>query len=181
MVLPIHLHSPAERRRFHRETEVIARLDHPHILPIYEVGEHHGQPFFTMKLCTRSLAEELRDAEHGTRDTEEAARLVGELARAVQHAHERGIQHRDLKPSNVLLNAKGDVFVSDFGLAKFGDANAQITMSGSVLGSPAYMAPEVAQGRTRDVTNAADIYSLGAILYELLAGGPPFERKVRSK
>ena len=85
---------------------MIARLDHPHILPIYEVGEHHGQPFFTMKLCTRSLAEESRDAEHGARDTKEAARLVGELARAVHHAHERGIQHRDLKPSNVLLDAK---------------------------------------------------------------------------
>ncbi len=172
MALPAQIVSPAERERFHREAEAIASLEHPHILPIYEVGEHRGQPFFTMKLCVRSLAEEWRSGGPG-RTPEEAARLAMGLALAVHYAHERGIQHRDLKPSNILLDANGCAFVSDFGLARFRDRDSTLTHSAAVLGSPAYMAPEVAQGR-RDLTNAADIYSLGAILYELLTGHPPF-------
>lgn len=168
MALPAQIVSSAERQRFHREAEAIASLDHPHILPIYEVGEHRGQPFFTMKLCTRSLAQEGPE-----RTPEDAAGLAMELAHAVHYAHERGIQHRDLKPSNVLLDADGCAFVGDFGLARFRDRDSTLTHSAAVLGSPAYMAPEVAQGR-RDLTNAADIYSLGAILYELLTGQPPF-------
>ena len=175
MVLPTHLHSVVERTRFQRETETIASLDHPHILPIYEVGEHSGQPFFTMKLCARSLAEELRIADCGLRIAQTAAQLVADLARAVHYAHERGIQHRDLKPSNVLLDGDGRALVSDFGLARFCDRDSTLTLSATVLGSPAYMAPEVARGETRDVTNAADIYSLGAILYELLTARPPFQ------
>ncbi len=174
MVLPTHLHAAADRTRFQRETEAISSLDHPHILPIYEVGEHGGQPFFTMKLCARNLAEGLRIPDSKLQIPGAAARLVADLARAVHYAHERGIQHRDLKPGNVLLDADGLALVSDFGLAKFRDRDSTLTLSATVLGSPAYMAPEVARGEARDVTNAADIYSLGAILYELLAGRPPF-------
>ncbi|MEO8351067.1 MAG: protein kinase [Chthoniobacteraceae bacterium] len=174
MVLPTHLHSETERARFHRESEAIASLDHPNILPIYEVGEHRGQPFFTMKLCVGNLAEAMRNSAAKYRIPEVAARLISDLARAVHHAHERGIQHRDLKPSNVLLDGDGRVQVSDFGLARFCDRESTLTQPAAVLGTPAYLAPETAGGQTRDVTNAADLYSLGAILYELLAARPLF-------
>jgi WD40 repeat protein/serine/threonine protein kinase len=181
-----------ERRRFHNEVQAAAHLDHPNILPIYEVGEEAGQPYFTMKLIERgSLTTEVRAGRWRACDREcqrRAARIVARAARAVHHAHQRGILHRDLKPSNILIDGDDQPFVSDFGLAKrmptAGSHNEEIelTWSGAFVGTPGYMAPEQASPNgSRDpdrkagaVTTATDVYGLGAVLYNLLTGRAPF-------
>jgi serine/threonine-protein kinase len=159
--------------RFRREAEAIARLQHPNIVQVYEVGEHNGLPFFSLEFAeSGSLAAKL----NGTPlPPLEAARLVETLAGAVQAAHQRGVIHRDLKPANVLLTAEGTPKITDFGLAKKLDEAAGQTQSGAILGTPSYMAPEQAGGRTKDLGPATDVYALGAILYELLTGRPPFK------
>jgi tetratricopeptide (TPR) repeat protein len=164
-------HADAEDiERFRREAEAAAQLTHPGIVQIYEVGEHEGVPYFSMELIEgASLADRLAEAPLVAR---EAARLVEHLALAVQSAHERGIIHRDLKPANVLL-AEGQPKVTDFGLARKLDAPG-LTQSGMIMGTPSYLAPEQARGRPREVGPAADVYGLGAILYECLTGRPPF-------
>jgi serine/threonine protein kinase len=154
--------------RFQNEMQAIADLDHPSIVPIYDVGPD----FFTMKLISGgSLAESLSRYMRSPRET---ARLVVKLARAVQHAHERGILHRDLKPSNVLLDETGEPYVSDFGLAKRLGFNLELTQSGEILGTFNYMAPEQATGHAKDVTTRTDIWGLGTVLYAMLTGRPPF-------
>jgi tetratricopeptide (TPR) repeat protein len=165
--------SLADLQRFRSESETVAALDHPHIVPIYEVGLHDGQPFFSMKLIEGgSLAQHL---PRFTADPSAAAPPLVELAaRAVHHAHQRGILHRDLKPSNILLDAAGEPHITDFGLAKRVSADTSITQPGVIVGTPSYMAPEQAQGR-KGLSVAADIYSLGAVLYALLTGQPPFQ------
>jgi WD40 repeat protein/predicted Ser/Thr protein kinase len=158
--------------RFHNEAQAAARLDHPNIVPIYEVGEDRGWHFFSMQLIAgRTLAEAL----HAQQPTPaEAARLLVQIARAVEHAHQRGILHRDLKPTNILLDEAGQPHLTDFGLAKAIEQDSELTHTQAVLGTPAYMSPEQAAGRTREITTATDVYGLGAMLYELLAGRPPF-------
>jgi serine/threonine protein kinase/WD40 repeat protein len=173
-VLPAGAHAgPEERARFWREAEAIARLDHPNVVHVYEVGEHNGLPYFSMELCAGgSLARRLAG---GALPPEEAARLTAALARAVHAAHEVGVIHRDLKPANVLLAGDGTPKLTDFGLAKQLDAATGLTASGVVLGTPSYMAPEQAGGRAQEVGPAADVYALGAVLYACLTGRPPFQ------
>ncbi len=159
--------------RFRREAETAASLDHPNILPIYEVSESsEGVPFFSMKLATGGS---LRAATPSlTGKSKECVRLIAKVARALDYAHQRGILHRDLQPGNILLDARGEPMISDFGLAKWLDENSDLTRTLTAFGTPGYIAPEQAEGAAAELTPAADIYSLGAILFNLLAGRPPF-------
>jgi hypothetical protein len=171
MILSGGMAGQDELARFRTEAEAIARLQHANIVQIHEVGEHEGRPFFSLEFCAGgSLADKL----NGTPlPADEAARLVETLAQAMKAAHQAHVIHRDLKPANVLLTADGTPRISDFGLAKKLDVPGQ-TYTGAVMGTPSYMAPEQASGE-KDVGTAADVYALGAILYELLTGRPPFK------
>jgi hypothetical protein len=172
--------SPAERARFRSEAEAVARLQHPNIVQIHEVGEADGRPFIALEFVAGgSLAERLAGQPLPPRD---AARLVAALAEAMHLAHSRNLVHRDLKPANVLLAGEADTpvgqcqpKVTDFGLVRQLDADSGQTCDGAVIGTPSYMAPEQAEGRARSAGPAADVYALGAILYECLTGRPPFE------
>ena len=158
--------------RFLAEAGAVARLQHPSIVQIYHVGEHAGHPFFEMEYVGGgSLAERIDGTPW---PPARAAELMESLALAMVEAHRKGIVHRDLKPGNILLTLEGDPKVADFGLAKLLDSESEITRTGAVIGSPSYMAPEQAEGNTRGIGPGADIHALGAMLYELLAGRPPF-------
>jgi tetratricopeptide (TPR) repeat protein len=168
----LHTHSTA-RVRFRTEAEAVARLSHPNIVQIYEVGEQGGRPFLSLEYVDGgSLLQQVAGTAQPERP---AARLVETLARAVHYTHQRGILHRDLKPSNVLVTADGTPKLTDFGLAKVLDADSSPTRTETLLGTPSYMAPEQAAADTRKVGAPADVYSMGAILYQLLTGRPPFQ------
>src|SRR5881394_1002774 len=171
MILPAHLSSLGAVNRFRAEAEAAASLDHECILPIYAVGEHDGAPFYSMKFAEGgTLSARIDNYRDKPR---QAASLTAKLARAVAFAHEHRILHRDLKPGNVLFDSASKAFVSDFGLAKWLQRECDLTQTLAILGTPYYMAPEQATD-SRGVTAAADVYSLGAILYHLLTGRPPF-------
>src|SRR5207247_2967783 len=172
-VLSYHADSHETRERFRREAEAVASLDHPNILPIYEVSESEdGLPFFSMKFATSGS---LHDAALPLRkEPRKCAQLMAKVARAVEYAHGRGILHRDLKPGNILLDDHDEPLVSDFGLAKWLNANTDLTKSLTTFGTAGYIAPEQAEGGAAGLGAAADVYSLGAILFELLAGRLPF-------
>jgi serine/threonine protein kinase len=199
MVIPSRLTSSSDLRRFQIEAEAAARLDHPNILSIYEVGEISGQPYYTMKWVEGgSLAKRIADCRLPIGDSpdprataaspssiptrhsslitrhSELAGLMLKVAHAVAYAHEHGVLHRDLKPGNILLDTRGEPYVADFGLAKLMEQDTGLTQSQPLVGTPGYAAPEQLQGEARHVTTAADVYSLGAVLYELLTGKPPF-------
>jgi WD40 repeat protein/tRNA A-37 threonylcarbamoyl transferase component Bud32 len=172
MILHADHAGDAERQRFQAEAEAVARLQHPHIVQVYEVGEYQGLPFFSLEFCAGgSLADRLDGKPW---PPAKAAELVRALAGAMHAAHQANVVHRDLKPANVLLTADGTPKVTDFGLAKRLDEQSK-TQTGAVLGTPSYMAPEQAGGRSREIGPAADVHALGAILYELLTGRPPFQ------
>lgn len=171
-VLGYHADSRETLARFRREAEAAASLDHPNVLPIYEVGESEGLPFFSMKFAAGGS---LRNAGAVLRgEPRRCVWLMHKVAKAVHFAHTRGILHRDLKPGNILLDGHGEPFVSDFGLAKWLEATSELTQSLTIFGTPGYIAPEQAAGPAADLKAAADIYSLGAILFDLLTGRPPF-------
>lgn len=160
-------------RRFYAEAEAAAALDHPGIVPIHEIGEHDGEPFFSMGFVEgRSLAQRLVE---GPLPALEAASVVKQVAEAVEYAHARGIVHRDLKPGNILLDANGQPRVTDFGLAKRVENGGGMTVTGQVLGTPAYMPPEQALGEHERVSPRSDVYALGAVLYAIVVGQPPFQ------
>ncbi len=179
MILAGQYASEAAMQRFQMEAAAAATLDHPHLVPIYEVGKCQGQHYFSMKLIEGGSLSQLKKEgpDKSDRDKPERLRKVAALmvkvAQAVHHAHQRGILHRDLKPANILLDRNGEPHITDFGLAKRLSTDSSVTHSGAIVGTPSYMAPEQAEGRKEAATTAADIYSLGAILYELLTGRPP--------
>ena len=172
-VLSYQANSHETLKRFRREAEAVASLDHPNILPIYEVSESEdGLPFFSMKLATGGSLHEAGPSLRN--EPRKCVQLMAKVARATEYAHGCGILHRDLKPGNILLDGRGEPLVSDFGLAKWLDANKEVTKSLTIFGTPGYIAPELAEDAADDLTPAADVYSLGAILFDLLTGRPPF-------
>lgn len=173
MILSGNLAGQNEVNRFYTEAEAAANLDHPNIVPVYDVGQIDGQHYFSMGFVDgQSLKDRVDD---GPLPAQDAAQMAKTISEAVAYAHEKGIIHRDLKPSNVLLDQAGSPKISDFGLAKQMDSNSELTATGQVMGTPQYMPPEQAAGKIDEVGPAADVYSLGAILYELLTGRPPFQ------
>jgi serine/threonine-protein kinase len=172
MILSGTFATKSERERFRAEAEAAARLDHPNIVAVHEVGEHGEIPYFSLRyIAGMTLAERLRMKPMPARD---AAEILAKVARAVDCAHQCGVLHRDLKPSNILLDEAGEPYVTDFGLAKR-DNDANVTRTGAVIGTPAYMSPEQASGNRNAIGPASDIYGLGAILYYMLTGRPPFQ------
>src|SRR6266511_3380076 len=164
--------SKAHLKRFRREAEAAASLEHPGIVPIHEVGERDGSCYFSMKLIEGGQLDEI--AKREPIPIRHAAELIAKLARTVSYAHEHGILHRDIKPGNILLDAEGEPHLTDFGLARLAETESTVTRTMEVLGTPSYMAPEQAVGNNAAVTSATDIYGLGAVLYQLLTGHPPF-------
>ncbi len=169
------LASQEEVRRFYQEARAAAGLAHPHIIKVHDVGEEHGLHYLAMDLIEGTdLSSLLRE---GPLSADRSAELLTAVARAVHYLHTRGVVHRDLKPSNILLDQLGKPFVTDFGLAKLYTQDAHATTTGTIIGTPCYMSPEQAWGRPHEVTQLSDIYSLGAILYEMLTGRPPFQEE----
>ena len=159
-------------KRFRREAEAAASLDHPGIVPIYDVGERDGSCYFTMKFVEGGQLDQV--VRRTPISIRQAAELIAKVARTVHYAHEHGILHRDIKPGNVLLDKNGEPHLTDFGLARLLDAQSSVTRTIDVLGTPSYMAPEQAAGETTNLSKATDVYGLGAVLYQLLTGQPPF-------
>src|SRR5438552_1936963 len=159
-------------RRFRHEAEAAASLEHPQIVPIYEIGERDGSCYFSMKFVEGGQLDEVVRRE--AMSTRRAAELLVKIARTVHFAHEHGILHRDIKPGNILLDKKGEPHLTDFGLARLLESESTITRTLEVMGTPSYMAPEQAAGETAELTNATDVYGLGAVLYQLLTSHPPF-------
>src|SRR5215831_14102980 len=167
-----HWATDAHLKRFRREAEAAASLDHSGIVPIYEVGERDGSCYFSMKFVEGGQLDEVSQRE--PMPIRHAVELIAKVARTVQYAHEHGILHRDIKPGNILLNKKGEPHLTDFGLARLVESESSVTHTLDVLGTPSYMAPEQAVGNNAAVSSATDVYGLGAVLYQLLTGHPPF-------
>lgn len=174
MLLPVHCRSEALQDRFRVEASALAQLEHPGIIPLYQFGEVDGIPYFTMKLATGGSLNDRLKAPDGKPSPREAAEWMERLAATLHHAHQRGVLHRDIKPGNILFDEAGQPCLGDFGLAKLMDENADLTGSIHVMGTPCYLPPEVAVDGSKAATTSSDIYSLGAVFYELLTSTPPF-------
>lgn len=171
MIQRNRLNSPEDHQRFLAEAEATARLEHPGIVQVYEAGEFEGTPYFSMQFIRgETLAQRL---QNGPLPQRQAALLMAAVSRAIDYAHKQGILHRDIKPSNIILDEGGTVRVTDFGLAKFCGTNDHLTRTGAILGTPSYMSPEQASGRSSQLGPTSDVYSLGTVLYHLLTGRPP--------
>src|SRR5438034_4787970 len=164
--------SKAHLKRFRREAEAAASLDHSGIVPIYEVGERDGSCYFSMKFIEGGQIDEV--GRRTSISLRQAAELIAKVARTVHYAHEHGILHRDIKPGNILLDQKGEPHLTDFGLARLVETESTVTRTMEVLGTPSYMAPEQAAGNNAGLSSATDVYGLGAVFYQLLTGHPPF-------
>jgi serine/threonine-protein kinase len=175
MILKDTLASDSERDRFFAEARATAQLQHPGIVPVYDVGEIDGRPYFAMQYIQGRTLQDLING--GGLDERQSVRIVESIARAVHFAHENGVLHRDLKPSNILIDEVGHARLTDFGLAKQTDAGESLTRTGVVLGTPSYMSPEQASGKMGPISPASDVYSLGSVLYHALTGRPPFVAK----
>ncbi|NIP84031.1 MAG: protein kinase, partial [Planctomycetales bacterium] len=173
MILAGRFATEEDVRRFHTEARAAANLKHPHIVPVYEVGEQEGQLYFSMDYIE---GQDLHEAisEHPL-PPRKAAAYVAIVARAIAYAHTQGVLHRDLKPSNILIDKNDQPWITDFGLAKRAEGDSQLTATGQVLGTPEYMPPEQAQGDRQHIGPRSDVYSLGAVLYTLITGDPPFQ------
>lgn len=167
-----HWATETHLKRFRREAEAAAHLEHPGIVPIYEIGEHDGACFFSMPFIEGGRLDEFVRRER--LPLPRAVGIIARLARTVHYAHERGILHRDIKPGNILLDAQGEAHLADFGLARLVETESTVTRTRDVLGTPSYIAPEQAAGKSAEVTRATDVYGLGAVFYQLLTGHPPF-------
>ncbi len=163
------LHDPQFRSRFEREIKMVAALEHPSIVPIYDVGDEDGQPYFVMRYMTGGSLSDL--IENGKFSVQDTARIIEKIARGLAYSHRKGIIHRDLKPDNILFDDNGDPFISDFGVAKLTESSGGLTGSG-VIGTPAYMSPEQAQGN--EIDSRSDVYGLGVIIYQMLSGQQPY-------
>src|ERR1700757_1403869 len=174
--------SEAHVKRFRREAEAAARLEHPGIVPIHDIGERDGSCYFSMKFIEGGQLDEMArsataDSSRGEREAMPircAVELIAKVARTVHYAHEHGILHRDIKPGNILLDAKGEPHLTDFGLARLVETESTMTRTLDVLGTPSYMAPEQAMGNNSAVSSVTDVYGIGAVFYQLLTGQPPF-------
>jgi serine/threonine-protein kinase len=175
MILKDTLASQMERDRFFAEARATAQLQHPGIVPVYDVGEIDGRPYFAMQYIQGRTMQDCINS--GSLDERQSVRILEAIARAVHFAHENGILHRDLKPSNILIDELGHARLTDFGLAKHTDAGESLTRTGVVLGTPSYMSPEQASGKMGPISPASDVYSLGSVLYHALTGRPPFVAK----
>ncbi|HSS16598.1 MAG TPA: serine/threonine-protein kinase, partial [Candidatus Dormibacteraeota bacterium] len=162
----------AHLKRLRREAAAAAKLNHPGIVPVYEVGERDGTYYFSMRFVEGDNLDEV--VGRGPVSARQAAELIAKIARTVHYAHEHGILHRDIKPGNILLDANGEPHLTDFGLARLVEHGSTVTGSLEVMGTPSYMAPEQAVGNNAELSRATDVYGLGAVLYELLTGHPPF-------
>src|SRR5215831_12532362 len=167
-----HWATKAHVKRFRLEAEAAARLDHPFIVPIHEIGQRNGSCYFSMQLVEGGQLDQVIKRE--PMPSRPAAELIAKLARTVHYVHQRGILHRDIKPGNILLDAKGDPHLTDFGLARLLETESSVTRTTEALGTPSYMAPEQARGDNAQLSSATDVYGLGAVLYQLLIGHPPF-------
>ncbi len=172
LILLDHLASDTDRARFYAEARAAARLEHPHIVPVYDLGDVQGRPYISMKLIEgKTLAARLQE---GPMEGKQAAELLIPLCQAVQYAHQNSVLHRDVKPSNILIDPEGQAFLTDFGLAKDLRETPTLTRTGAVVGTPAYMPPEQASGQKPTLDPTSDVYSLGAVLYHMITGQPPF-------
>jgi serine/threonine protein kinase len=164
------LHDPQFRPRFERELKIVAALEHPAIVPVYDVGEEDGQPYFVMRYMSGgSLTGEIKKSNFSLEDT---ARIISRIAQGLVYAHKKGVVHRDLKPDNILFDDAGDPFISDFGIAKLTESKGGSLTGSGIIGTPAYMSPEQVQGN--DVDGRSDVYGLGVIVYQMLSGQQPY-------